>query len=128
MVHLPREYYVGWFVFVISRHFEASVGISTYCKQPSLPKKRKGQDKSFIEDAAVLSELDDDEDEEDDEDEDNNEYLRDDQKYSQNEMPTDYFTSIRTLFYSILSTNHIVFTWLNMVWVHPNQNSLSLLN
>ena len=74
MVHLPREYYIGLFVFVISRHFEASVGISTYCKQPSLPKKRKGPDKSFIEDAAVLSGSDNDEDEED---EDNNEYFRD---------------------------------------------------
>ena len=61
---MPQEYYVGWFVFVISRHFEASVLISTYCTQPSLPKKRKGPDKSFIEDAAVLSGSDDDEDEE----------------------------------------------------------------
>ena len=51
-------------MFVISRHFEASVGISTYCTQPSLPKKRKDPDKSFIEDTAVLSGSDDDEDEE----------------------------------------------------------------
>ena len=51
-------------MFVISRHFEASVGISTYCTQPSLPKKRKGPDKSFIEDAAVLFGSDNDEDEE----------------------------------------------------------------
>ena len=46
-------------MFVISRHFEASVGISTYCTQPSL--KRKVPDKSFIEDAAVLSGSDDEE-------------------------------------------------------------------
>ena len=59
-------------MFVISRHFEASVGISTYCTQPSLPKKRKGSDKSFIEDAAVLSGSEDDEDEDEEEDEDNN--------------------------------------------------------
>ena len=65
-------YYVGWFVLVISRHFEASVGISTSCTQPSLPKKRKGPDMSFIEDSAVLSGSDDDEDEEEDKDEDNN--------------------------------------------------------
>ena len=64
MVHLPREYYVGWFVFVIPRHFEASVGIRTYCTQPFLPKMRKGPDKSFIEDTAILSKSDDDEDEE----------------------------------------------------------------
>ena len=64
MVHLPREYYVGWFVFAISRHFEASVGISTYCTQPSLPNKRKGPDKSFIEDSAVLSGTDNDKEEE----------------------------------------------------------------
>ena len=91
-------------MFVISRHFEASVGISTYCTQPSLPKKRKGTNKSFIEDAAVLSGSDDDEDEE------------------------EYPTSSRTLFYSIFSTNQTLSTWLNMVWVHPNHNSLSLLN
>ena len=48
-------------MFVISRHFEASVGISNYCMQPSLPKKRKGPDKSFVEDATVLSGLDDNE-------------------------------------------------------------------
>ena len=78
MVHLPQEYYVGWFVFVISRHFEASVGISTYCTHHSLPKKRKGPDKSFIEDAAILSGSDDEKDEEDEEDEDNSEYFRDD--------------------------------------------------
>ena len=59
-------------MFVISRRFEASVGIGTYCTQPSLPKKRKGPDKSFIEDAAVLSGSDNDEDEEEKEDEDNN--------------------------------------------------------
>ena len=77
MVHFPQEYYVGWFVFVISRHFEASVGIGTYCTQPSLTKKRKGPDKSFIQDADVLSVSDDDKDEEEeDEDEDNNEYFR----------------------------------------------------
>ena len=126
MVHLPQEYYAGSFVLVISRHFEASVVISTYYTQPSLPKKRKGPDKSFIEDAAVLSRSDDSENEE--EDEDNNEYFRDDQQYSQNAMPTNYPTSSRTLFYSILSTNHIISTWLNMVWVHPNHNYLSLLN
>ena len=63
-------------MFVISRHFEASVGISTYCTQPSLPKKRKGPDKSLIEDAAVLSVSDDDENEE--KEEDSNEYFRDD--------------------------------------------------
>ena len=72
MVHLPRDYYVGWFVLVISRHFKALVGISTYCTQPSFPKKRMGPDKSFIEDAAVLSGLDDDEYEEEEEDKDNN--------------------------------------------------------
>ena len=60
-------------MFVISRHFEASVGISTYCTQPSLPKKRKGPDKSFIEDAVVLSGLNDDKAEEEEEDEDNKE-------------------------------------------------------
>ena len=67
-------------MFVISRHFEASVGISTYCTQPLLPKKRKGPDKSFIEDAAILSGLDNDEDEEEEEEEDkdNNEYFRGD--------------------------------------------------
>ena len=91
-------------------------------------KKRKGPDKSFIEDAAVISGSDDDEDEEEEEDEDNNEYFRDDQQYSQNAIPADYPISSRTLFYSILSTNHILSTWLNMVWVHPNHNSLSLLN
>ena len=64
-------------MFVISRHSEASVGISTYCTQPSLPKKRKGPDKSFIEDAAVLPVSDDDKDEEE-EDKDNKEYFRDD--------------------------------------------------
>ena len=90
-------------MFVISRHFEASVGISTYCTQPSLPKKRKGPDKSFIEDAAVLSGSGDKDEE-------------------------DYTTSSRTFFYSIRSTNHILSTWLNMVWVHPNHNSLALLN
>ena len=63
-------------MFVISRHFEASVGISTYCTQQSLPKKRKGPNKSFLEDAAVLSGLDDDEDEEEEEEKDKNEYLR----------------------------------------------------
>ena len=74
MVHLPQEYYIGWFVFVISRHFEASVGISTYCTQPSLPKKRKGPNKNFVEDAAVLSWSDEDKDEqEEEEDEDKNE-------------------------------------------------------
>ena len=57
-------------MFLISRHFEASVGISTYCTQPSLPKKRKGPNKSFIEDAAVLSVSDDGKDEEEEEDED----------------------------------------------------------
>ena len=51
-------------VFVISRNFEASVGIRTYCTQSSLPKNRKVPDKSFIEDATVLSVLDDNEDEE----------------------------------------------------------------
>ena len=61
-------------MFVISRHFKASVGISTYCTQPSLPKKSKGPDKSFIEDAVVLSGSDDNKYEE--EDEDNNEYFR----------------------------------------------------
>ena len=65
-------------MFVISRHFEASVGISTYCTQPSLPKNRKGPDKSFIEDSVVLSGSDDGEDDEEEEDEDNNEYFRDD--------------------------------------------------
>ena len=59
-------------MFVISRHFEASVGISTYCTHPSLPKKRKYPDKSFIEDAAVLSGSDDDKDDEEEKDEDNN--------------------------------------------------------
>ena len=65
-------------MFAISRHFEASVGISTYCTQHSLPKKRKGPDKCFIEDVAVLSESDGDKYEEEEEDEDNNEYSRDD--------------------------------------------------
>ena len=37
-----------------------------------------------------------------------------------NVMPSDYPTYRRTLFYSILSKNHILYTWLNMVWVHPN--------
>ena len=60
-------------MFVISRHFEASVGISTYCTQPSLPKKRKVPDKSFIEDTVILSGSDDDKYEEEDDDEDNNE-------------------------------------------------------
>ena len=60
-------------MFVISRHFEASVGISTYCTQPFFPKKMKGPDKSFIEDAAVLSGSDNDKDEEEEDDEDNNE-------------------------------------------------------
>ena len=46
----------------------------------------------------------------------------------ENAKPTDYPTSIRTLFYSILSINNILSTWLNMVWFHPNHNSLSLLN
>ena len=67
MIHFPQEYYVGWFVFVISRHFKALLGIITYCTQPSLPKKRKGPDKSFIEDAAVLSGSDYDEDYEEEE-------------------------------------------------------------
>ena len=58
---------------VISRHFEASVIISTYCTQPSLPKKRKGPDNSFIEDASVLYISDDNEDEEEEEDENKNE-------------------------------------------------------
>ena len=65
-------------MFIISRHFEASVGISTYCTQPSLPKKRKGPDKSFIEDADVLSGSDDDEEEDEGEEKDNNEYFRGD--------------------------------------------------
>ena len=72
-------------MFVISRHFEALLVISTYCTQPSIPKKRRGPDKSFIEDAAVLSGSDDGEDGEEDEEEDeeeeeedNNEYFRDD--------------------------------------------------
>ena len=67
-------------MLVLSRYFEASVGISTYCTHPTLPKKRKGPDKSFIEDAAVLSGSNDDEDdeEEEEEEEDNNEYFRDD--------------------------------------------------
>ena len=52
-------------MFVISRHLGASVGICTYCTQPSLPKKRKVPDKYFIEDADVLSGSDDDEDVED---------------------------------------------------------------
>ena len=128
MVHLPREYYVGWFVFVIPRHFEASVGISTYCTQPYLHKKRKGPDKSFIEVATVLSRSDYEKDEQEEEYKDNNEYFRNDQQYSQNAIPTNYATSSRTLFYSILSTNHILSTWLNMVWVHPNYNYISLLN
>ena len=68
MVHLPREYYVGWFVFVISRHFEESVGISIFCMKLSLPKKRKGPNKFFMEDAAILSGLDEDEDQDNDED------------------------------------------------------------
>ena len=63
--------------FVISRHFEASVGISTYCTYPSLPKKRRGPDKSFIENSVVLSGSDDGKDEEEEEDEDINEYFRD---------------------------------------------------
>ena len=84
-------------MFIISRHFEDSVGISTYCTQPYLPKKRKGPDKSLIEDAAVLSGSDDDEDEDEEEGEDKKEYFRDDQQYSQNVMPTDYPTSSRTL-------------------------------
>ena len=46
----------------------------------------------------------------------------------ENAMPTYYPKSSRKLFYSILSTNHILSTWLNMVWVHPRHNSLSLLN
>ena len=75
-------------MFVISRQFEASVGISTYCTQPSLPKKRKGPDKSFIEDAAVLSGSDDDEDEEEEEYEDNNEYFRDDYNTFHKSHPT----------------------------------------
>ena len=57
--------------------FEASVGTSSYCTQPSLPKKRKGPDKSCIEDAIVLFRSDGDEDEEDEEDKDNNEYSKD---------------------------------------------------
>ena len=64
-------------MFVISRHSEVSVGISTYCTQPSLPKKWNGPNKSFIEDAAVLSGSDDDKDEEEEDDEDDNEYFRD---------------------------------------------------
>ena len=40
--------------------------------QTSFPKKSKGTDKSFIEDAAVLSGSDNNEDEEEDKDEDNN--------------------------------------------------------
>ena len=59
-------------MFVISRHFEVSVGISTYCTQPSLPKKRKGTAKSFIEDATVLSGSDNDKDDDEKEDKDNN--------------------------------------------------------
>ena len=39
---------------------------------------RKGPDKAFIYDSAVLTGSDDDEDEDEDEDEDNNEYVRDD--------------------------------------------------
>ena len=59
---------------IVLWHFEASVGIITYCTQPSLPKKRKGPENSFIEDAAVLFGSDNDEDEEEEEeDEDNNE-------------------------------------------------------
>ena len=65
-------------MFVTSKHFKASVVISTYCTQPSLLKKRKGLNKSFIEDVTVSSGLDDNKDEEEDEDEDNNEYLRPD--------------------------------------------------
>ena len=65
-------------MFVISRHSEASVGISTYCTHPSLPKNRKCPDKSFIEDANVLSGSYNDDDEEEDEDEDKNEYFIDD--------------------------------------------------
>ena len=65
-------------MFAISRHFEASVGISTYCTQPSLPKKRNGPDKFFIEDAAVIYGSDDNEDGEEEEEEDNNKYFRDD--------------------------------------------------
>ena len=61
-------------MFLIQRYLKASVGISTYCTHPSLPKKRKGTDKSFIEDATFLSGSDNDEDEK--EDEDNNKYLR----------------------------------------------------
>ena len=66
-------------MLVISKQFEASVAISTYCMQPSLPKKTKGPNKSFIEDAAVLFGLDDNKDEEEEEEEeDNNEYFRND--------------------------------------------------
>ena len=72
MWYIFLVYYVGWFVLVISRHFEASVGISTSCTQPSLPKKRKGPDMSFIEDAAVVSGSDYVKDEEEEEEEEDN--------------------------------------------------------
>ena len=65
-------------MFVILRHFEASVVISTYCMQPSLPKNRRGPNKSFIKDAAVLFGSDDNKDDEVVEEEDNNEYFRND--------------------------------------------------
>ena len=65
-------------MLVILKQFEASVAISTYCMQTSLPKNRKGPNKSFIEDAAVLFGSDDNKDEEEEEEEDNNEYFRND--------------------------------------------------
>ena len=66
-------------MFAISRHLEASVVVSTYCRQPSLPKKRKDSDKSFIKDTAFLSRWDDNEDEVyKQEFEDNTEELKDD--------------------------------------------------
>ena len=64
-------------MFANSRHLEASVVIITYCTQPSLPKKKKGLNKFFIEDAAVLFIWDNDKDEDLVEDEDSNKYFGD---------------------------------------------------
>ena len=65
-------------MFAISRQFEASVLISKYCTQPSLPKNRRGSNTSIIKDAAVLSGWDGDENEAEEKDKDNNEYSRND--------------------------------------------------
>ena len=75
--------------------------------QPSLPKNRKGPNKSFIEDAAVL-------------------FGSEGNVKDYNVLNDDDLDIIAEA-WGRINTNHILTTWINIVWVHPIHNYLSLI-